>query len=84
MSILIRNSSYYGTIQVPGFGVSAIRDVINRTFQIPSVFEVPWLRLGYVDDNYPDNGYYGHDDGTNDQCKNVGNAYVVVKIEWMD
>jgi hypothetical protein len=26
------------------------------------------LTLGYTDDNYGDNGYWGHDDGENDQC----------------
>jgi len=27
------------------------------------------LHLGYEDDGYSDNGYYAHDDGTEDQCK---------------
>jgi hypothetical protein len=39
------------------------------------------LTLGFTDDVYRDNGYSGHDDGTNDQCRNVGNAFVDVTIE---
>ena len=39
------------------------------------------LLLGYEDDGYGDNGYYAHDDGTENQCKNVGNAWVTVRIE---
>jgi len=39
-----------------------------------------YLHLAYMDDNYSDNGYWGHDNGNNDQCKNVGNAYLIVKI----
>ena len=34
-----------------------------------------------TDDNYDDNGYYAHDDGTNGQCRGVGNAYVHVSID---
>jgi hypothetical protein len=30
----------------------------------------PWLV--YQDNGYGDNGYYAHDNGTGDQCKNVG------------
>jgi PAN domain len=39
------------------------------------------LVLGYSDDNYSDNGYYEHDDGTHDQCRGVGPAWVTVTIE---
>ena len=41
-------------------------------------FEV--LELGYEDDGYGDNGYYAHDDGTNNQCKNVENAWVHLTV----
>jgi hypothetical protein len=34
------------------------------------------LHLGYEDDNYTDNGYLGHDDGTEDRCKGSVNAYI--------
>ena len=38
------------------------------------------MRLGYVDDDYSDNGYWGHDDGTQDQCKYEGDASVYISI----
>lgn len=38
------------------------------------------LWLGYQDDNLSDNGYWNHDDGTDDQCKNIGPAQVWVEI----
>lgn len=38
------------------------------------------LRLGYPDDDHSDNGYWGHDDGTQNQCKGVGNAYLTIVI----
>jgi hypothetical protein len=46
-----------------------------------------FLRLGYEDSNYSDNGYYGRDgffgrdDGTGDQCKGLGNAFVTITIK---
>jgi hypothetical protein len=45
--------------------------------------DVGWLRLGYADDNYSDNGYWGHDDGTGDQCRGVGAAWIEIGIEGM-
>ncbi len=36
--------------------------------------------LGYEDDHYSDNGYWGHDDGTENQCANVGGAVVEVDV----
>jgi hypothetical protein len=39
-----------------------------------------YLRLGYDDDQYDDNSYDNHDDGTDDQCKNVDHAFVIVSI----
>jgi hypothetical protein len=43
--------------------------------------DVGWLRLGYADDDYSDNGYWGHDDGTEDQCRGSENAWVEVTID---
>ncbi|HLJ90623.1 MAG TPA: hypothetical protein VKZ53_27695 [Candidatus Angelobacter sp.] len=40
----------------------------------------PTLVLGYEDDDYSDNGYWGHDNGTADQCKGVGPAWVEVTV----
>ncbi len=39
-----------------------------------------YLRLGFEDDGYGDNGYWGRDDGTGDQCKDLGTSYVVITI----
>jgi hypothetical protein len=39
-----------------------------------------FLRLGYADDRYGDNGYWSHDDGTENQCRDIGPAWVTVKI----
>jgi hypothetical protein len=38
------------------------------------------LSLGYTDDGYKDNSYSAHDNGDNDQCKGVGNAFVLLTI----
>ncbi len=53
-------------VLLPGGAVQYTRGV----FQIPPTLPAPVsLQLGYVDDDYSDNGYYAHDDGTFDQCK---------------
>ncbi|MBK9949300.1 MAG: M12 family metallopeptidase [Nitrospira sp.] len=75
---------YWGTIlisglvgDVPGAHNPPIRDHIGALLTIPAGPRLT-LSLGYEDDNYDDNGYWGHDDGTENQCKNVGNAYVSI------
>jgi hypothetical protein len=54
----------------------------SNTFQITEKVDpdLLYLRLGYVDDDYSDNGYWGRDDGTGDQCKGLSNAFVIVTI----
>ena len=41
-----------------------------------------FLHLGYADDQYDDNNLdmNKHDNGTEDQCKNVGPAFVIITI----
>jgi hypothetical protein len=76
---------YHGTIRLPGMsGAMRIGDFRNQN---PGGYTVPAnagsdrsLHLGYEDDNYGDNGYWGHDDGTENQCKNSVNAFVVLQI----
>jgi hypothetical protein len=46
----------------------------------PAELKRLFLQLGYEDDDYSDNGYYSHDDGTDDQAKGVGSAYVIIDI----
>jgi hypothetical protein len=84
---------YHGLILIPGVtpgmpgvgndGLVRISSLLGQTVQIPA--GIPpgqlFLRLGYEDDDYSDNGYWGHDDGTGNQCRNVGNAFVVLDIE---
>jgi hypothetical protein len=46
--------------------------------------DVGWLRIGYADDDYSDNGYGGHDDGTDNQCRGIGPAWLELTIERYD
>jgi hypothetical protein len=69
------NGLYHGTMYIPGVtnGYQELWTLVGRTFVTTAGGA---LELGYEDDGYSDNGYYSHDDGTGDQCKNVGNAFV--------
>jgi hypothetical protein len=75
---------YHGLLQLPSIhsAMARIASAIGTTFTIQAILDPAqnFLRLGYEDDNYGDNGYGSHDDGTGAQCKNVGSAYVVVNI----
>lgn len=86
-------TTFHGLIRVPGTKEASdlvqIRTVINRFLQVAGGLPLSdyYLHLGYDDTNYPDNGYYNHDDGQNDQCKegsilknNGGPAFVTVTI----
>jgi hypothetical protein len=67
---------YHGLIRIPtgtrGDGLVKINSVIGSRIAVTGT-GVPVsqlaLHLGYEDDDYSDNGYSGHDDGTQDQCK---------------
>ena len=77
---------YHGLIFLPGLTpagtLQRIGTAIGRQFVLPEIGPLAnALRLGYEDDGYGDNGYYAHDDGTEDQCRNVGNAWVTIRIE---
>ena len=76
---------YHGLVGIPGVtnGLVRIQDFgLNTVHQIPaSVSPANFhLQLGYEDDGYGDNGYYKHDNGTGDQCKNIFDAFVIVSI----
>jgi hypothetical protein len=80
-------------------GLVRFQDLLRRpvkgravgTFTVGELRNVPqgdrFLRLGYEDSNYGDNGYYGRDgffgrdDGTGDQCKGLGDAFVTITIK---
>jgi hypothetical protein len=78
---------YSGTLWVPGVtggGPVRIAGVLGKQFtvpqqQSPQVVQ-PHLVLGYQDDDYGDNGYYNHDNGSDNQCLNVGPAWVQVQL----
>ncbi len=78
---------YSGTIWIPGAiggqapNVTRIKDALG-TWGIPATATPAnlYLLLGYLDDNYSDNGYSSHDDGDDDQCKNSVNAWVKVTV----
>jgi len=83
------NQFYSGTIEIPGVIGSGspvrIGGAMGRELHVPSNLQPPvlkrlYLRLGYQDDYYPDDGYWGHDNGNDNQCLNVGPAWVEIKI----
>jgi hypothetical protein len=86
---------YHGLVRIPtatetGGGLVRINTVIGTRLHVSGVglpVDQLYLHLGYEDDKYSDNGYYRHDDGTEDQCKitdgdpvSGGPAYAVVTI----
>ena len=81
---------YFGTIGIPGVTPPGFPVRIGRVqqYHISAGVASPnnVLVLGYKDDGYGDNGYYSHDDGDNDQCKegaglDGGPAWVIVLIQ---
>ncbi|USX55902.1 hypothetical protein [Lentzea sp. HUAS12] len=75
------NGLYHGLITIPGATgtLDRLLDVVGRPLVVPGRGPVK-LVLGYQDDNYSDNGYYSHDNGTGDQCKNSVNAFVHIVV----
>lgn len=74
---------YHGLISIPGAtgGLVRIEGVNGREMVVSSIDPSrSFLSLGYEDDDYGDNGYSGHDDGNNDQCKGVGAAFVDITV----
>jgi hypothetical protein len=76
------NKIHYATARLPGMSsLERLRSVLSRTLKIPRGIEAdPFLHLGYVDDDYSDNGYWGHDDGPDNQCKDEKGSFVEVTI----
>jgi hypothetical protein len=81
---------YHGLIWIPGAtkGLVRLQGEVKttdgmKTYTIPKTAKEDdlYLRLGYEDDNHSDNGYWGRDEGTGNQCKGHGNAYVVVIVQ---
>lgn len=77
---------YRGLILIPGAtsGLVTVQSVIGQILTI-SATGGGSLSLGYQDDDYGDNGYWSHDDGSDDQCKDQsgpmrGRAVVHLRI----
>ena len=77
------DDQYFGQITIPGFGaLRRIRDaVLAGGIAITSDPGPAPLTLGYVDNGYSDNGYWGRDDGWWEQCRDLSNAFVVIVIQ---
>ena len=81
---------YSGTVQITGIipSVERIAGVIQNSpwpvgsGNTPQNLAQAFLHLGYQDQNgdYGDNGYYSHDNGNNNQCLNVGPAWVEITV----
>jgi hypothetical protein len=77
---------YHGLIRIPtatpGTALVRIKDIIGQNMTVAGNLPQSQLvlHLGYEDDDYSDNSYNDHDDGTEDQCKNIGPAQVRVVI----
>jgi len=78
---------YHGMILIPGAIGNLPADDLSRfariliekghTFTVKAITEPrkQHLWLGYEDDGYGDNGYWGQDEGTQGQCR-IGNSWV--------
>lgn len=79
--VLIRGR-YRGLISIPGVTAGLVRlsTVVGRTDLAASSGGT--VLLGYEDEygGYADNGYWSHDDGTDDQCENKGPAFVELTV----
>jgi hypothetical protein len=75
---------YIGVASIPSVTkvLEPLRDFVGRPLAIGAAAppEGAPLVLGYRDDNYGDNGYWGRDPGTNDQCLNQPDAWVKYTI----
>lgn len=77
---------FHGRIKLPGMRESlTIRQFVTNgnNFEVPANATGDMhLHLGYGDNpnDYANNGYWGHDDGIENQCRNVGKAWVIVRI----
>jgi hypothetical protein len=73
---------YHGLIKVPGMqGLVRVQDVGQQLMVVPTNFQGDLsLHLGYEDDGYSDNGYWGHDNGTENQCSGSVNAFIMLTL----
>ena len=81
------DQKYHGMVLIPGAIGQLPADSLSRfariliergtTFTVKAITEPrkQHLWLGYEDDDYGDNGYWGQDEGTQGQCR-IGNSWV--------
>jgi hypothetical protein len=69
---------YHGLIKIPFVTAGYVR-ISSLSGRAILVTGFTTLFLGYEDNNYDDNGYWGHDNGTANQCKGVENAWMTVR-----
>lgn len=78
---------YHGRIAIPGVHPQPVRllDAIGAPLWIPPYATAGplVLRLGYEDDDYSDNGYWGHDNGWGGQTANLGPAWITLFVRPM-
>jgi hypothetical protein len=59
-------------------------ETFSGLFVVGDLSKVPdkerYLRLGYEDSDYSDNGYNDRDNGTDDQCVGLPDAYLVITV----
>src|SRR5262249_36420069 len=73
---------YHGLIKVPGMvALARVQDVGSQLMIVPNDYQGDLsLHLGYEDDDYSDNGYWGYDNGTEDQCSGSVNAFIQLLV----
>ena len=74
---------YQGLINIPGSTPGPAGSLVEISTAIGASLPASVggvLTLGYVDDDYTDNGYWSHDDGTDDQCKDLSSASITLQI----
>jgi hypothetical protein len=73
---------YHGLIKIPGMpGLVRVQDVGQQLIVVPTNVQGDRsLHLGYEDDGYQDNGYWGHDNGTENQCSGSVNAFIELAV----
>ena len=80
------SDSYHGMVYLPN-GPQGKDTVLFWIEKLKGAYTIPdgspnsVLRLGYQDDQYDDNGYDRHDDGTDGQCVGLGPVVVMVEVE---
>jgi hypothetical protein len=74
---------HHGTIKLPGQAAFIrLKDIpAGDSYVIPAAGNDLPVRLGYEDNDYSENGYWGRDPGPNGQCRNQTNAWVQILVE---